>query len=72
MTRRYFSSGKTVLSKQVVSSKAFLTAGVELREVDEVSFKSTLPFAGAQPEEVNLLIGIGALLTIGGIVYFNR
>ena len=74
--RRYFNSGKTIVSKASVgSSSTFLPEGTELIAVPDTLSTYNLSkesFGRLQPEERNLLLGGIAVMSILGIVYMGR
>jgi len=74
--RRYFNSGKTIVSKvSVGSSSSFLPEGTELVAVPDTLSTYNLTrnsFGRLQPEERNLLLGGVAIMSILGIVYMGR
>jgi len=74
--RRYFNSGKTIVSKASVgSSSTFLPEGTELIAVPDTLSTYNLTkssFGRLQPEERNLLLGGVAIISILGIAYMGR
>lgn len=74
--RRYFNSGKTIVSKASVgSSSTFLPEGTELIAVPDTISTYNLTrnsFGRLQPEERNLLLGGVAIMSILGIAYMGR
>jgi len=72
--RRYFTSGKTVVSKRTVTGvgSSFLTEATQLREVENRVTPMSVQMGSMPQEEVNLLIGVGAVALIGGILLFKR
>jgi len=72
--RRYFTAGKTVVSKRTVSGpgSSFLKEATQLREVENRVTPMSVQMGSMPQEEVNLLIGVGAVALIGGILLFKR
>jgi hypothetical protein len=72
--RRYYSSGKTVVSKRTITGagSGFLKEATQLREVENRITPMSVQMGSMAQEEVNIIIGVGALALIGGILLFKR
>ncbi len=72
--RRYFTAGKTVISKRTVTGagSSFLKEATQLREVENRMTPMSVQMGSMPQEELNLLIGVGAAALIGGILLFKR
>ena len=72
--RRYFTSGRAVVSKQTVTGagSSFLTEATQLREVENKVTPASVQMGSMPQEELNLLIGVGTVALIGGILLFKR
>ena len=72
--RRYYSSGKTVVSKRTVTGagSGFLKEATQLREVENRMTPMSVQMGSMPQEELNLLIGVGTVALIGGILLFKR
>lgn len=74
IVRRYFTTGKTVVSKRTVSGpgSSFLKEGAKLIEVENKMTPMSIQMGSMQQEELNLLIGVGTVALIGGILLYKR
>lgn len=72
--RRYFTAGRTVVSKRTVSGagSSFLTEATQLTQVENRMTPVSAQMGSMQQEELNLLIGVGTVALIGGILLFKR
>lgn len=72
--RRYFTTGKTVVSKRTITGagSGFLKEATQLREVENRMTPMSVQMGSMAQEELNLLIGVGALALIGGILLFKQ
>ena len=72
--RRYFTLGKTVISKNTVTGagSGFLKEATQLREVENRMTPMSVQIGSMEQEELNLLIGVGTVALIGGILLFKR
>ena len=72
--RRYFTTGKTVISKNTVTGpgSGFLKEATQLIEVENRMTPMSVQMGSMEQEEFNLLIGVGTVALIGGILLFKR